>query len=151
MYVPTVALAALLLLVAGAMFGYSAYGERKYLAELKREIALLEPRAKRAGALDRALDQARGRAALLDEFRRRSKADLDALQELTRLLEPPAWTTAVHLTRDAVTLAGETEQAAPLLKLLDDSPYFRDSSFAVPISRGPKTEIFRIRTGREAR
>jgi hypothetical protein len=53
------------------------------------------------------------------------------------------------MDRDTVALAGEIEQAAPLLKLLDNSPYFRDSEFTGPTGRAGKSETFRIRTARE--
>jgi hypothetical protein len=88
---------------------------------------------------------------LLDEFRGRSKYDLDTLNELTKLLAPPIWTQGIDLSRDAASLSGEAEQAAPLLKLLDSSPYFRDSSFSIPIVKAAKSEMFHIRTLRRPR
>ena len=68
-------------------------------------MARLEPQAaRRAQALDRQTDaDARRVPRLLDEFRARSKADLDALNELTRLLPPPIWTSQVEIKRDTVT------------------------------------------------
>ena len=126
-FVPTAILAGLLLLVAGAVFGYSRIEERRYVATLEAESARLQPQVKRIAALDKSLELARARVRLLDEFRGRSKYDLDTLNELTRLLAPPIWTNSTDVTRDAVVLAGEAEQAAPLLKLIDSSPYFRDS------------------------
>ena len=98
-----------------------------------------------------ALKDYAGMVRLLDEFRGRSKYDLDTLNELTKLLAPPIWTQGIDMTRDAATLTGEAEQAAPLLKLLDSSPYFRDSSFSIPIVKAAKSEMFHIRTARRAR
>ena len=97
------------------------------------------------------LELARARVRLLDEFRGRSKHDLDTLNELTKLLAPPIWTQGIDLTRDAATFTGEAEQAAPLLKLLDSSPYFRDSSFSIPIVKTAKSEVFHIRAARRPR
>ena len=51
----------------------------------------------------------------------------------------------------AATFTGEAEQAAPLLKLLDSSPYFRDSSFSIPIVKTAKSEMFHIRAARRPR
>ena len=45
-------------------------------------------------------------------------------------------------------MMGEAEQAAPLLKLIDSSPYFRDSSFAIPIVKAGTIEVFRVRATR---
>ena len=69
LFVPSAILAALVLLVAGAVFGYSRIGERHYLAMLEAESAKLQPQVKRIAALDKSLDQARARTRLLDEFR----------------------------------------------------------------------------------
>lgn len=151
MFVPVAALAVVLLVMCGVLLGYSAYGEQQYLATLRAEIARLEPQAKKAAALDRSLARADARVRVLEEFRSRAKTDLDALQELTRILEPPVWTNQVILMRDAAILSGEAEQAAPLLKILDASPFFQKSGFLVSIVKAEKMELFRIRTERERR
>lgn len=150
-FVPTAILGALLLLVAGAVFGYSRIEERRYVATLEAESARIQPQVKRIATLDKSLEQARARAVLLDEFRGRSKYDLDTLNELTRLLAPPIWTNHTELTRDSVTLTGEAEQAVALLKVVDSSAYFRDSAFAFPIAKAGTSEIFRIRAVRRRR
>jgi hypothetical protein len=150
-FLPTAILASMLLLVAGALFGYSRIEERRYVATLEAESAKLQPQVKRIATLDKSLELARARARLLDEFRSRSKYDLDTLNELTKLLAPPIWTNHMELTRDAVMMAGEAEQAAPLLKLIDSSPYFRDSAFVIPIAKMGPVEMFRIRAARRPR
>jgi Tfp pilus assembly protein PilN len=150
-FLPTMILASLLLLAAGAVYGYSRIEERRYLSSLEAESAKLQPQVKKIATLDKALTKAQARARLLDEFRGRSKYDLDTLNELTKLLAPPIWTGYVELTRDAVSLSGEAEQAAPLLKLVDSSPFFRDSGFQIPIVKTDKTEMFRIRAARRPR
>jgi hypothetical protein len=68
---------------------------------------------------------------------------------LTKLLEPPAYLTSVELSRDSATLAGQAEQAAPLLKLLDDSSMFTGSKFTMQLARNGKFEVFRIRCDRK--
>ncbi len=149
-FLPTAVLGLLLLLSAGAMWGYQVYSDRQYLRALQAEIRRVEPEAKKAQAFDNALTKAQNRERVLDEFRGRAKADLDALQELTRIIEPPVWLSSTQLNRDSAQLSGEAEQAAVLLKTLDNSPYFQHSSFALAIVRGQTSENFRIRTEREA-
>src|SRR5262249_31587777 len=122
-----------------------------YVATLEAESAKLQPQVKRISVLDKSLAQARARVRLLDEFRGRSKYDLDTLNELTRLLTPPIWTTHIDMSRESVTLAGEADQAAPLLKLVDSSSYFKDSGFQIPIMKGINSEMFRIRALRRPR
>lgn len=151
MYVPTAILAVALIAVAGALAVRSSLDDRRYLSGLETQIAQLEPQARRAAVLDREALRAHNKARLLDEFRGRTKADLDSLNELSALLPPPTWTSMIDLTRDAATLNGETEQAAPLLKLLDASPYFQNSTFIGSIAKAGGSEQFQIRTAREAR
>ncbi len=148
-FVPTAALAGLVLVVAFASLAFSAFEDRRYLAKLEAEIRTLEPKAQRAAALDRQIDRTRNRARMLDEFRGHTRADLEAMNELTHLLPPPIWTTGLDLTRDSATLQGEAEQAASLIKTIDASPFFQNSEFTV-ISKVGNAEMFRIRTQREA-
>jgi hypothetical protein len=147
--VPTLVLAGLLLLAAASMPVYSKYAERRYLAELHSEIARIEPKAARATALDRETAHLRARAQMLDAYRSRARLDLDALNELTQLVSPPAWTSNIELTRDTARITGEAPQAAPLLKILDSSSLFRNSGFDMDQhSPSGTTEVFQIHTTR---
>lgn len=149
-FIPTAAAAAALLMVLGATLAWPGYEQRRYLKELDAEIAQLRPQAARAEALDHQIGHTRARALLLDEFRSRTRSDLEALHELTRLLPPPAWANAVELSRDAALIVGEADQAAPLLKALDASPLFHNSEFN-GINKVQNAEIFRLRTQRRPR
>ena len=95
------------------------------------------------------IEEQRARIQLLASIRRRTEADLDSLNELTRLVKPPVWLDMLELRRDSIVIHGEADQAAPLLEMLDASPQFRDSEFTTPISRSGKAEIFRLRSTRE--
>ena len=148
-YIPTAVLAAILLLAAGGVFGYSKYAERQYLRRLDAEIAQLEPVARRAAALDREIASMRARAQLLDRLRNQTRGDLDVLNELTRLVEPPAWTNSIDLARDSVRVMGEAPQAALLPKILDSSPLFENSALDM-VNRGATGELFQIHTARRS-
>ncbi len=150
-YIPTLVLGGSLLLVAAAAFGYARYADHRYLQKIQAQIARIEPAAQRAAALDRQILQVRARTELLDRLRGQTKADLDALNELTRLIEPPAWTNSIDLLRDSVRIAGEAPQAAPLLKILDSSPYFENSApdMIQRSTSGSGGETFMIHTSRE--
>jgi Tfp pilus assembly protein PilN len=150
MYVPTVVLVALLLLVSGVLLAHSSWEDGRYLAGLEAQISRVEPRARQAAVLDREILRAQNRARLLEEFRRRTKENLDALKELSTLLPPPTWISVVALTPDAATINGETDQAAPLLKLLDASPYFHNSAFIGSLAKAGGNEQFQIRTARRS-
>ncbi len=137
-----------MLLLALTLAAFPSYEDRRYLRSLQAEIAKVEPGANRATALDRQIETARRRTELLDEFRRRGKGNMDVLSELTRILPPPTWVSQLEITPAQVTIAGETDQAAPLLRVLDGSPMFKGAEFVTPPVRTPNGEQFRFRTNR---
>jgi len=128
-----------------------AVAERRYLNSLNEEIRLLEPPALRAQALEKSINANRAKVASLDDFRRRTQADLDVLNELTRLLQPPVWTSSIEIYTDNVQIAGEADQASALLKLLDSSPLFQNSEFTVSVTHNGNVDQFRIKTMRRNR
>jgi Tfp pilus assembly protein PilN len=149
-FIPTVVLAAILLLVAGAVVAYNSYADKRYLETIEAEIAKTAPLARRADDLDHQILQARQRAQMLDQVRNLTREDLQALNELTRLIEPPAWLTSTTLTRADVRINGEAPQAAPLVKILDSSPLFENATIELsgPATSG-KGETFQIRALRK--
>jgi Tfp pilus assembly protein PilN len=130
---------------------FPAIEQRRYREELDRAARQLEPAALRAQALDKKIIAARSRTAQLDELRRRPQADLDVLNELTKLLPPPVWTSSVEIYPDSVVISGEADQASPLLKVLDGSPLFQNSEFALGVTHTGQMEQFRIKTQRRGR
>jgi Tfp pilus assembly protein PilN len=144
------------LLAIGAITAFviiPAIEQRRYLADLNAEIHRIEPAAARAQALEKRINASRLRIAALDDLRGRNRADLDILNELTRILPPPVWTNSIEIFPDNVVIAGEADQAAPLLKTLDSSPLFQNSEFALSVTRNgaTQTEQFRIKTMRRNR
>ena len=126
--------------------------ERSDSNALRAEQSRLKPAAERARSIDRALTDNRRRIAALDDFRSRTQADLDVLNELARLLPPQVWAGSVEVYPDSIVIAGEADQAAPLLKLLDSSPLFQNSEFVMAVARtAQQTEQFRIKSIRRGR
>jgi hypothetical protein len=91
----------------------------------------------------------RARAQALDAFKRRTQADLDMLREITRLVPPPGWVNGFDLSRSALQLSGEVEQADPLLKAVDSSPRLQGAEFTTPLMRVGALESFRLKASRE--
>jgi hypothetical protein len=149
LWIPSAALGAAVLLLAVGLALFPRYDTTRYLASLNAEIARVAPLAARSTALDRQIAAARRNTAQLDALRARTKSDMDVLAEMTRILPAPAWLNLLELTRTQVTLAGETQQAAPLLQSIDASPLFQNSEFIMPPARVNNAEAFRIRTNRE--
>jgi hypothetical protein len=150
-WIPSAIAGMLVLAAAAGLAAVPAYENRNYMHRLQSEIGKLEKPALRAPQLDRDANVSRQRTVLLDDFRHRAKSDMDVLAELTKILQPPIWLNSVELSRNQVVIAGEAEQAAPLLKLIDSSPFFESSEFLMPpVRQGTGLEGFRIRTTREA-
>jgi Tfp pilus assembly protein PilN len=154
-WVPSAALAAVVLLLAGALFAYPRIDENRERRALGEELTKIQPMVTRANDFDRQIADAQKRTAQLDTFRKRAKADMDVLAELTKLLPPPAWLNLLELTERQVVISGEADQAAPLLRVLDESPLFVSSEFNLPPIRiaggdGRRAgEAFRIRVNRD--
>jgi Tfp pilus assembly protein PilN len=130
---------------------FPAVEQKRYRADLEQAARRLEPAVMRAQGIERKIKENRSRTQMLDEIRRRPQADLEVLNELTRLLPPPVWTTSIEIFPDTVVISGEADQAAPLLKVLDSSPLFQNSEFALALTRTSQTEQFRIKTTRRGR
>ncbi len=147
-WVPTAALATAVALAGIALLLFQSYRNGAYLETLNAEIAKTQPAAQRAAAVDKEIEATRARTLLLDGLRRKAKSDMDVLGELTRQLPPPTWLQNMAMDARQVSITGETDQAAPLLKKLDESSLFEASEFISPPSRGQGTEFFSIRTRR---
>jgi hypothetical protein len=149
-YVPTAVLGSIVLLLAVAVLAYPSYADRHYLGLVQGQIRTLDPMATKAADVDRETNNARNRSQTIDNFRQQTRQDLDALNELTHLLAPPAWLSSLQLTRSSVSVTGETDQAATLIKLLDGSRQFQGSSFSLPLQKSGGAELFTIRSTRKA-
>ena len=148
-YVPTAVLSVVLAGLCAAIVLHKPYDEKVYQEALQAELKSTEPLSSRVGNLDKNIAKTRNQVLQLDEFRKRTRADLDLVLELTGTFQPPAFLSGLDLTRDNVTVTGESEQAAPLLRVLDDSPRLTASEFITPIGRLAASEVFRIRSLRE--
>ncbi len=151
-YLATLVLAGLL--VTGLLVAFVAFPaiERSnYLSALNGEIHRLDPAARHAQELEQKTAAIKARITMLDDVHRRPQADLEILAELTRILPAQVWTNSLEIFPDSVVIAGEADQAAPLLKLLDSSPLFQNSEFALSVTRNTTVEQFRIKTMRRNR
>jgi Tfp pilus assembly protein PilN len=149
-YIPTAVLAALLLVAVTALGVYGRIEDRRYVAALRAETARWTQQAAQVRELETRIEQLRARRQQLYEFRLRTRQDMDALLELTRILEPPTWLSSLHLNRSTALLSGETTRAPELLEILDKSPLFRNSQFTTSMAKAAGGENFAIRAEREA-
>lgn len=148
-YVPTAVLASVVLLLGIAVLAYPSYADRHYVGLLEAQIRVYAPLARKAADADREIAGDRNRSQTLDNFRKQTRQDLDALDELTHIVAPPGWVNSMQLTRNSVSISGETNQAAGLIKLLDGSRQFQGSSFSLPLQKTAGGEAFSIRSTRK--
>jgi general secretion pathway protein L len=142
-------LGSIVLLLVVAVLAYPGYADRHYVGLLQAQIRVLDPLAKKAANEERETLNERNRSQTLDNFRQQTRQDLDALNALTHLLAPPAWVTSLQLTRSSVSITGEADQAAALIKLLDGSREFQGSGFSLPLQKSAGGELFTIRSSRK--
>jgi hypothetical protein len=147
-WVPTAAFALVALLLAAGLALLPGYQKDRTLRSLQAQIKQVQPQADRVAQIDKQIAEARRRIQLLDDIHRHTKSDIDVLAELTRLLPPPTWLSGTEINPHQVVISGETNQAEPLLRVLDASPLFESSEVQMQV-RMPAAEMFRIRTNRE--
>jgi hypothetical protein len=148
-WIPVGAAGVAVVVLAGALVAFPAFENRRFERSLQAQIAAVMPRADRAGQIDKEIAAAGRRIQLLDDLRRRPKADMDVLAELTRILPPPTWLNSMEILPAQVIVDGETDQAAPLLKVVDSSPLFESSEFQMGPVPKPGGAMFRIKTNRK--
>ena len=148
-WVPSAAFAVIALALAGGLAMLPGYQKDRELRSLRAQIKDAQAQADRAGQIDKQVDTVRHRIQLLDDLRRHTKSDIDVLAELTHLLPPPTWLNGTEITPRQVVISGETNQAEPLLKVLDASPMFESSEFQQQPLRTAAGQMFRIKTNRE--
>ncbi len=148
-YIPTGILAILLGALLAATWLHEPYDTGKYVKALQEQMGLVDKKAAAIAKLDQDIEAQRARTMLLDDFRRRTKSDLDLLLNVTNTIQGPAFLTYYESNRETATLGGEADQAAPLLRILDASPYLKNSEFQMGIMRMLNGEAFRIRSQRK--
>lgn len=149
-WVPTIVLLVLLAVLGLGFSYYQEYENRRLLTKLDAEIAKVQPRVLQVSTLQKQIEEKGKRLGYLVDIAGYPQQDLDVIRELTRILPGTAFVARLDITRSDVALAGEVDQSMELLRMLDNSPLFRDSEFTSTPSRSPNgKELFQIRTRRE--
>ncbi|HYK62589.1 MAG TPA: pilus assembly protein PilM [Bryobacteraceae bacterium] len=143
------ALGVVVVLLAVAFAVLPSWDRHRYLKKLDSQIAQVNPPAARSNQLDKEIEALRRRTEFLDDFRRQSKSDIDLLAELTKVLPPPTWLNLTEISPRQVLIGGETDQAEPLLKVLNSSALLEASEFQGPPGRTATGWVFRIRANRK--
>ncbi len=149
LWLPSAILAVLLAATLGGWAAMGAWQEKSYLQELDSRIRQAAPRAQQVEKTDREIATVVERIQLLDQFKKRTRTDLDLLLEINTIFPPPAFLHSLVFDRNQVAIGGEIGDTDGLLKKLDESPRLAGSEFTMPLARAGQNEIFRLRSRRE--
>jgi hypothetical protein len=149
-WVPTLVLLILLMALGMAFAYYQDYQNQQLLARLDAEIASLQPRLTQIKLLDAQILDAQKKLEFLTTFNAYPQQDLDTVRELTRVMPMTSYISRMDLSRTGIGISGEIEQSMELLKMLDSSPFFKDSEFtSSPVRNQLGKEMFQLRAKRE--
>jgi Tfp pilus assembly protein PilN len=133
--VPTYALVALLVLLGVFTLVREPYQQLAYAERLQSEVQQLAPSVKSVADQETQLNGLLERLRALDVVIHNRDSNLEALRELTRILPANTWLTSYQYQDKTVTIAGVSESAASVQKLIEDSTMFRDAQITSSITR----------------
>jgi Tfp pilus assembly protein PilN len=146
MWVPTYALCAAALLMAGAGAALPYFQQHTFIRQLDAEIPRLQPRVRQVERLESEVDGLQKKAAVLEALQAHNARTLEALRELSEILPDTAWITDMNLRGDGMEISGSADSATALIPLLEQSSVFQDVALASGIARNQQgKELFRIR------
>jgi Tfp pilus assembly protein PilN len=150
--VPTYALFVLLILLGVFAWIREPYQQSLYAEQLDQEGQRLAAEVRTVADQEAQLNRSADRLKTLDGMMRGRDANLEALRELSRILPKGTWLTSYSYQDGVISIAGYSESAASIQKLLEDSPVFRDAQFASSILRDQSgKDRFTLRTAIEVR
>jgi Tfp pilus assembly protein PilN len=115
------------------------------LAQVDSQIRALDAQVRAVERTAAELERERRLLASVQELNASSLHPLPILRELTDLLPPDAWLTALTLEQKGAELVGQAATASALIPLLEDSPRLERVEFASPVTKGRDKEQFRVR------
>jgi general secretion pathway protein L len=115
------------------------------LAQVEAQIRALDAQVRAVERTSTELERARRLLASARELSTSSLHPLPLLRELTDLLPPDAWLTALTLEQKGAELVGQAATASALIPLLEDSPRLERVEFASPVTKGRDKEQFRVK------
>ena len=144
--VPACVLGGLAAILALVTVLHSGIENVLYRRSLDREIHYLAAPASRVRDQVQESSSLTDRVAVLERVRGGDWQKLRLLQELTRLLPDGTWLQQVQINEESVEIYGYSSRAADLVPPLENSRYFKQVEFTMPITRDNQNrEIFRIR------
>ncbi len=133
------ALAALALLLLGAVMAQSVANRERALAALEARTDKAQVEARSVAALRNTLKQAIDGASFLTERKSARPPTIDVMLDLTRRLPADTWLQRFSVNADQVQLQGQSREAAALITLLQQSPYLEGPALQGAITPDART------------
>jgi general secretion pathway protein L len=111
---------------------------------LAAEVGRLKKDAEVALTLRAELGARRNAGTFLQARRMQYAPVVATVAELTRLLDDEIWLVQLRLNPDEVRLIGYAPEAAALVGIIDQSPYFKTPRFISPITKDPRLDLERF-------
>ncbi len=113
------------------------------LKEVKSQVGALERVDREFTTLSRHINS-------LNTIDQKTPLKMPVLKELTTLLPRDTWLTRISITKNKLEIQGYSSSASKLISLLENSNYFKNSSFKGSIVKEARGERFTIRSELEA-
>jgi Tfp pilus assembly protein PilN len=133
--VPTLALVALLAIVAGLLVLRGPYQWSTYASELDAQIRAIAPTVQDLTEQEVELNALSEKYRALSGHLEGTASTLESLRELVRVLPSDAWISAFSLQAGNATISGFSASASEIQRLIEESPLFGSAEFASSVTR----------------
>jgi Tfp pilus assembly protein PilN len=134
-WVPTYALAGLLVMLGIAAIFRAPYQWFVYASSLDSELEALKPGVAAVWAQEEKLNQTTAAYNTLKARMDSRDSNLEALVELARVLPADCWISSYNAQGRTVTMSGFAQSASAVQKVLEESSIFEGVQFSSPVTR----------------
>jgi len=149
-WAPTAALLFLLLLLGAGYLVRPWVQNKAYADALRERIAVYEGAVAEVRDAKTQAEDARRKLDILRGLGDRTRRDLAILNELSQRVPNSAWLTQLQIDDDGVRLNGEAQNAADLLRVLNESQTVGKARFTTSLRKIEEGESFQIAAERTA-
>ena len=141
---PTLALAALLLVMGVAVIAREYIQERHFLAQVENQIQILQPEVDRIMAVRSQRDQLRKQFDEISVLMNGQQKVLTVLKELTERIPNDSFLQNINIQGDKISMTGFSDSASSLLKLLTELEHLErvESRYITPDRTSQNRERF---------
>jgi general secretion pathway protein L len=149
-WAPTAALLFLLLLLGVGFLVRPWVQDKAYADALRERIEKFETAVAEVRDAKAQAEDARRKLAILRRLGDRTRRDLAILNELSQRVPDSAWLTQLQISDDDIKLNGEAQNAADLLRVLNEAQTVTKARFTTSLRKIEDGESFQIAVDRAA-